>query len=36
MSEAQTVLGDELAEPVSIDLAESASIDRETFHYRLS
>jgi SAM-dependent methyltransferase len=36
MSEAQTVLNEELAEPVSIDLAESASIDRETLRYWLT
>jgi len=36
MSEAQTVLKDDVAEPVSVDLAESAPVDRETFHYWLS
>lgn len=36
MSEAQTVLQDEVVEPVSIDLAESISIDRETFRYFLT
>ena len=36
MSEAQTVLKGEVAEPVSVDLAEPAPIDRETFHDWLS
>jgi len=36
MSEAQTVLKDEMAEPVSIDLTESAAIDRETLRHWLT
>ena len=36
MSEAQTVLKGEVAEPVSVDLAEPAPIDRETFRYWLT